>query len=145
MKIDCFTDTDFTNLNRVKTNIRDRRSVIYDAIGVYMVASVIETFEDEGRPEKWQPLASSTLKQKTGGMILHEFGALRGGIMSWVESNAVFIGPSGPSTVYSRIQQKGGQTGRDGATTIPARPFLVIQDEDAQYIRNLVRSEVFNG
>lgn len=30
----------------------------------------------------------------------------------------------GPSAIYGRIQELGGQTGRGGATTLPPRPYL---------------------
>jgi len=36
----------------------------------------------------------------------------------------LWSGRSGPTTVYSRIQELGGQTGRGHATTLPARPYV---------------------
>lgn len=37
----------------------------------------------------------------------------------------------GPTTVYARIQELGGQAGRGGATTLPARPYLRPAYDDA--------------
>jgi hypothetical protein len=35
-----------------------------------------------------------------------------------------WVGRVGPTIIYGRIQELGGQTGRAGATTLPARPYL---------------------
>jgi phage gpG-like protein len=110
-----------------------------------MVDSVIQNFEQQGRPESWPENAISTQKRKKGGLILHESGFLRAGIMYWIEGDAVFIGPSGPSIPYSRIQQLGGRTGRGHATYIPARPYLVMQFGDRIFIVGLIRREVIYG
>lgn len=53
----------------------------------------------------------------------------------------------GPTVVYSRVQELGGSTGRGGATTLPARPFMKpAYDEWASRdrLRELVAREV-NG
>lgn len=53
-------------------------------------------------------------------------GTLRRSIMSsateTVDGGAV--GRVYPTAIYARIQELGGQTGRGGATTLPARPYL---------------------
>jgi hypothetical protein len=36
----------------------------------------------------------------------------------------------GTNVVYAAIHQMGGQAGRGGRVKIPARPFLMVQDED---------------
>ena len=35
-----------------------------------------------------------------------------------------FVGHVYPTSIYARIQELGGQTGRNHATTLPARPYL---------------------
>jgi phage gpG-like protein len=70
---------------------------------------------------------------------------LKLGIMHWLDDNNVFIGPGGPAIPYARIQQKGGQTGKGGATVIPARPFLIVLPENKTYIRDFIRGELLDA
>jgi phage gpG-like protein len=142
MKIECFTKTELTHINAVERNLTVKKTPILQHIGAYMVAETIENFEVGGRPKPWTPLAASTLKQKKGNMILVEHAMLKLSIMDWVEGDAVYIGPSGPATAYSRIQNKGGETGIGGATVIPARRYLVVLTENRIYIRNFIRGEL---
>jgi len=145
MELRVFTDTEFIDLDRVLANLTGKIPIILEGIGVYMVASVIQNFEAGGRPEKWQKLAPSTLaqKQKSGKTLtLIESGLLKAGIMSWVEGDSVLIGPTGPAKPYARIQAKGGETGRDHQTIIPSRDYLLLQQEDEEYIRNFIRGEI---
>lgn len=147
MELKVFTDTEFTDLDRVLANLTGKIPRILEGIGVYMVSSVIENFEAGGRPEKWQKLADSTLaqKQKRGKTLtLIDSGFLRAGIMSWVSGNSVLIGPTGPAKPYARIQDRGGETGVDGGTIIPARPYLLLQEADEEYIRNFIRGEILS-
>jgi phage virion morphogenesis protein len=145
MKIEAFTTDELSKLDNLKQNLKGKRSSLLEAIGVYMVESAVRNFESQGRPEKWEENAPATKRQKTGSMVLHESGMLKAGIMSWVDRNAAIIGPSGPSIPYSRIQQKGGNAGRGRKVTIPARPYLVLHDEDSIYIKSLIRSELLNA
>jgi phage virion morphogenesis protein len=145
MKIEAFTSAELSQTQNLKKNLREKREQLLEEIGAYMVESTVRNFEEQGRPERWAENAPSTKLQKTGSMVLHESGMLKGGIMFWVKGNAVYIGPSGPSLPYSRIQQKGGKAGRGGKVKIPARPYLVLHDEDSVYIKSLIRSELMNG
>jgi phage gpG-like protein len=145
MEVQVFTNLELNNLTRIQNNLTLKKDEIYDNIGIYMVDSVIQNFEQQGRPNPWPENAISTQKQKAGSLILHESGFLRAGIMYWIEGDSVFIGPSGPSIPYSRIQQKGGWTGRGHSTYIPARPYLVMQFGDRIYIIGMIRREVLYG
>jgi phage virion morphogenesis protein len=144
MKIQAFTTAELSQTQNLQKNLKEKREQLLEEIGAYMVESTIRNFEEQGRP-KWKGNATSTQKMKKGSMVLHESGMLKGGIMAWVNGNSVYIGPSGPSLPYSRIHQKGGKAGRGGKVTIPARPYLVLHDEDSVYIKSLIRSELMNG
>lgn len=61
-------------------------------------------------------------------------GALRGSfdILGPTETGAAtWRAVLGPTAVYARIQELGGQTGRNHATTLPARPYLRPAYDDA--------------
>lgn len=99
-------------------------------IGETVHASVVENFQSGGRPSGWQVLSPVTLAQKKGGSILigKGFGGgLMGSIHYEAENNAVMIGTD---KVYGAIQNFGGQAGRGHKVTIPAREFMLVQDED---------------
>jgi HK97 gp10 family phage protein len=54
-------------------------------------------------------------------------GTLRRSIMSSTPESLAGGGAVGriyPTAVYARIQELGGTTGRNGATTLPARPYM---------------------
>jgi phage virion morphogenesis protein len=145
MQLQVFSNTQLPTLERLKKNLSTRIPHMLDSTGVYMEASVIRNFEDQGRPEKWQKNAPATLEKKKGNLILHESALLKLGITFEVDEveNEVHIGPSGPANAYSRIQQKGGQAGWNLLVTIPARPYLVFQESDQVWINRFVRNEVF--
>jgi len=133
----------------------DMTPVMLD-IGEMMVESVRENFLDQGRPEKWEPLAQSTALGIIGGkkgwtkrgrikvgaerrlqdkMILigkGNAGGLMGSFAYKAESDSVAIGTP---KVYGAIQNFGGDAGRNHASHIPARPYLVAQDEDVEKIK----------
>lgn len=99
-------------------------------IGQVIRTSIIETFEAGGRPEAWEPLSEATLLTKKGGAILVNqgfAGGLMGSVHEEVGDNYVMVGTD---KVYGAIHQFGGQAGRGQKVTIPARPWLEIQDED---------------
>ncbi len=40
--------------------------------------------------------------------------------------------------IYAAIHQFGGRAGRGHAAKIPARPFLVVQDDDLEEIKEII-------
>ena len=124
-------------LDRVQQNIQDNEHIL-EAIGVYMVASVVENFEEQGRPNRWADLKQETWEKKTGDMILHKSGLLKAATMYWVDGDTVHIGPGGPASVYFATHHFG-----DPDRNIPERIILLFQDEDAEFIRSFVREEIF--
>jgi phage virion morphogenesis protein len=99
-------------------------------IGDIVEDSVEENFAKGGRPQKWQRLAPATEAKKKGGSILVDqgyHGGLLGSIHSEVGHNSVMVGTD---KKYGAIHQFGGKAGRNKKVTIPAREYLLVQDED---------------
>lgn len=126
-------------------------------IGSIVRTSVVKNFEVGGRysevgsvkggSKKWQPLSVSTLfarparqivgkrgrflasfeRKLMNRKILFKQGLLLGSINYQAAADSVRIGPH---RVYAAIHQFGGRAGRGKKVKIPARPYLVVQDED---------------
>lgn len=121
------------------------------AAGAVVITSVEKTFQAQGRPEKWTPLSPRTLqrrrkgsgKSRRGARILIDTARLKNSIsMRLVEGPAVEVGTN---VIYARRQHFGydpaGRKGR-GQTKTPARPFLVVQNEDVDKIGNIFRRHI---
>ena len=106
-----------------------------------MDRSIDRNFASSGRPKHWKPLARVTLMQKLKAgyslMPLIRSGArgLQGSISSRTRNNKLAIGTS---IAYGRIHQFGGFAGRNRRVFIPARPYLVFQEEDLKRIEILI-------
>lgn len=117
------------------------RPLMKNIAGIFAY-STEENFKNEGRP-KWQDLAESTKKQrqkkrKWPGQILQVEGQLASSISTHYDKDCAIIGSN---LDYAAIHQLGGQTGRNKAVSIPARPYLQLTDDDFEEI--LAATEVF--
>ena len=116
-------------------------------IGRRVLSSVIENFQAGGRPKGWQPLSPVTLAKKKGGSILvgDGFGGgLLGSIHFKTEPSAVMVS-TGTNKKYAAIHQFGGQAGRGHKVTIPARPYLMVQDQDWAEIKDDLAGFILKG
>ncbi len=100
-----------------------------------MAYSTEENFKVEGRP-KWKDLSekTKTARKKTGhypGQILQVSGQLALSVTTQYDDSSAVIGSN---KVYAAIHQLGGQAGKNKKTTIPARPYLVVTDDDFEDI-----------
>jgi phage virion morphogenesis protein len=114
-------------------------------IGATVEASVIKNFQAGGRPGGWKALSPVTLAKKKGGSILigKGFGGgLMGSISYKAENDAVMVGTN---KKYAAIHQFGGQAGRGRKVSIPARPFLMVQDEDWHGIKDQLADYIMMG
>ncbi|SDU26878.1 phage virion morphogenesis protein [Desulfobacula phenolica] len=110
-----------------------------EIIGDIIQTSILRNFEEGGRPEAWQDLADSTKKQrkkkgKWPGQILVVSGT-RGGLISSISYDAmpdkvVFVA----NKPYAAIHHFGGMACKGHKVEIPARPFMMILDEDWEEI-----------
>lgn len=99
-------------------------------IGETALASIQRNFETGGRPGAWAPLSPVTLKSKPNTKILAVKG-FAGGLLGSIHPEA---GPTkveiGTNKIYGAIHHFGGKAGRGHKVTIPARPYMMVQDED---------------
>lgn len=111
-------------------------SPVMDKIGRWMVDSVHKNFDSQGRPTPWKPQKTPS---KTG-RILYLSGSLYNAIRytSGSQSARVYIS-GGKASKYAKIHQHGGSTGR---SYIPARPYLMIQEEDEVFINRVLADYV---
>jgi len=133
---------------------RDNREMMRD-IGDVVLTSVKDNFEAEGRPERWKP---SLRLRKERGQTLSRTGVLRRSFTVQAGNGFVAVGTNVP---YAAIHQAGGRTSprtivprkgkalywpgaahpvravRHPGSDIPARPFLMVQDEDWEEIRHI--------
>ena len=137
----------FEQLRKTATNLRP----ILPAIAELIESDIKDNFDAGGRwsgsgeinllsggSTKWQPLAPSTLKKKAKRgyrKILVSTGELRNSIEVRPQGNSIVISSN---KSYAAVQNFGGRAGRNGAATIPARPFLVIQPVVVEEIRDLI-------
>ena len=101
-----------------------------------MATATEDNFKDEGRPEKWVDLSETTKKQrqkigKYPGQILQVSGQLASSVSTAYDNNSAVIGSN---LAYAAIHQLGGQAGKNKKTTIPARPYLKLTDNDFEEI-----------
>lgn len=135
-------------LRLVADRMRNLRPVL-GAAGQYMLGSIQRNFDSEGRPRKWKPLSPATLmtwvrKRKTwvgkrgltaagrralaGRKILTDTGRLRNSINYRAEVNRLIIGTNVSYAPYHQF----------GTKKMPARPFLLFQNEDIVEIRRMI-------
>jgi phage virion morphogenesis protein len=115
--------------------------------GEIMRRSIEQNFQQGGRfsspndwrggGNRWADLSPVTIElrkkeNKWPGKKLIKSAELKNSISAVVKGNELEVGTN---LEYAAIQHYGGQAGRNHKVTIPARPFLVVQDED---IENMV-------
>ena len=131
------TDNATAPLRAFAVNVADLKPLMAN-LGEIAHASVIENFEVGGRP-KWLPLAPATIKKKGHTKPLIASGVLKN-ITRKVTENSVLIGVPPAAKDYAAIQHFGGKAGRGHKVTIPARPYMLLQDEDLREIDDLVQT-----
>lgn len=139
------------DLRNLDKDLKNFRTPLRESVRSVMVPSIATNFAVGGRPP-WQPLSSETVerreRQGTGSQILVESGALQraatqqsrwtigtdeASITNWPSRERLKAGvhDQGATSRSSRGRNKGS------ASNIPARPFLLIQDEDAERIEGI--------
>ena len=122
-------------LLNVACKCEDLRPLMKNIAGI-MADAVEENFEQEGRPDKWQELAESTIKHRKKtkhwpGRILQVEGQLATSITTQYDNKSAVIGSN---LAYAAIHQLGGQAGKGKKVTIPARPYLNLTESDYKKI-----------
>ena len=111
-------------------------SAAMDQIGRYLVASTLRRFERERAPDG-SPWLQSARALAEGGQTLTDTGRLRGSIAHTVAGGGHAV-EVGSSVLYAAIHQFGGRAGRGRRVTLPARPYLGIDDRDRDAIARIV-------
>ena len=106
-----------------------------------MADSTEENFKEEGRP-KWKDLSekTKTARKKTGhypGQILQVSGQLALSVTTQYDETSAIIGSN---KVYAAIHQLGGLAGKNKKTTIPARPYLSLTNDEYEEILSSVEN-----
>ena len=131
-----------TRLQELASRGENLRPLMKNIAGIMSTATE-DNFKDEGRPEKWVDLSETTKKQrqkigKYPGQILQVSGQLASSVSTAYDDNSALIGSN---LAYAAIHQLGGQTGKNKKTTIPARPYLKLTDDNFEEI--LTETEKF--
>lgn len=131
-------------------------SVPFRQIAGVMAHAVEKNFEQEGRPEPWLELSEATkaarLLARTSDAEMRrqiragevDFGRMRilqdsGRLASSITAESDrFSATVGTNTLYAKIHHFGGQAGRGRKVEIPARPFLVLAEDDVEEIVDIL-------
>ena len=124
-----------TRLQELASRGENLRPLMKNIAGI-MATATEDNFKDEGRPEKWVDLSETTKKrrQKIGkypGQILQVSGQLVSSVSTAYDDNSAVIGSN---LAYAAIHQIGGQAGKNKKTTIPARPYLKLTEDNFEEI-----------
>ena len=111
-------------------------SAVMDQIGRYLVASTLRRFERERAPDG-SPWLKSARALAEGGQTLTDTGRLRGSIAHTVTEGGRAV-EVGSDVLYAAIHQLGGRAGRGRRVTLPARPYLGIDEDDRAIILRIV-------
>lgn len=109
---------------------------MFDEIGSYLVSETANRFREGVQPDG-APLLPSLRAIETGGKTLVDRGHLRDSYTYQVFPGGLGV-EAGSSMVYAAIHHFGGETGRNKATKLPARPVLGINDDDEREIDAIV-------
>ena len=120
-----------TRLQELASRGENLRPLMKNIAGI-MATATEDNFKDEGRPDKWIDLSETTKKQrqkigKYPGQILQVSGQLASSVSTAYDDNSAVIGSN---LAYAAIHQLGGQAGKNKKTTIPARPYLKLTDNE---------------
>ena len=130
-----------TRLQELASRGENPRPLMKKIVGI-MATATEDNFKDEGRPDKWVDLSETTKKQrqkigKYPGQILQVSGQLASSVSTAYDNNSAVIGSN---LAYAVIHQLGGQVGKNKKTTIPARPYLKLTDDNFEEILNAVEN-----
>lgn len=152
-------------IDKLGLDIRSFREPLKNAVKQVMTKSLQANFDAGGRPESWEPQSAGTLEvmsnMKVDGTLMNRSGALRsvvGQINIWTFTEvsatirdlpsrvwygkvhqAGYSGSTGGTGGFSRFSRRGSgsESGGRQVSAIPARPFIMIQDEDIDQIHKV--------
>lgn len=125
------------NFRTTATNMRP----VYEEFGAYMLRSIDRNFEAEGRPNRWKPLAESTIRERIRlgfgrGPILQRTGTLRRGFSTQAGQTRLKILNGVP---YYRFHQQDRNRNRG---RLPRRAMVVLLDQDKAQFTKTFRKHI---
>jgi len=132
-------DADDHEIRQILTELKAKlgnTSEAMDEIGELVKLSVKRNFEAEGRPKRWPKSARAKAE---GGQTLSDTGRLRNSFSHRVGPFSVEIGTNVQYAAIHHfggtIRPRGGKAlrtpfGPRASVRMPARPFLLIQEQD---------------
>lgn len=109
-----------------------------DEIGSYLEDRTLERFERGEAPDGTPWLPSQRALDENGKTLIDK-GLLMASINYEARPDAVTVGSN---VIYAAIHQFGGETGRNRAVDMPARPYLGVNDADLDEIELIVADYV---
>lgn len=125
-------------LNRAMARAGNLKPLMED-IGESVLLSVKRNFEAEGRPALWK---KSKRAEAGGGQTLSDKARLRNSITLRAMASQVEVGTN---VEYAAIHHFGGKAGRGRKVTLPARPYLMLQDGDVAAIIRATEHHILGG
>ena len=126
---------------RLARKSSDTEETMTEIAGI-MLDAVEENFEQEGRPEKWTPLADATIEERRekGFGPEHPILQRRGTLAASVQAHSSRTEAMVTTNLrYAAIHQFGGKAGRNKKVTIPPRPFMVLGRDDEDKIVEILK------
>ena len=136
---------DFADLDSVLAHaIRGDTGVLMKAIGEHVLAETLINFDQEQTPEgqSWEQSQRAGIE---GGKTLQDTRRL---FQSYTYIASDDLAEIGSNVIYAAIHHFGGDTGRNHAVSLPARPALGVSPEIQSDIRSLYTqwaSKLFGG
>jgi len=111
-------------------------------ISAVLADQVEQAFEDQADPSTrtpWEPLAASTIAQRTKkgtwpGRILQRTGLMAASFSTDYGSDFAAIGSN---LIRAAVHQLGAKAGRGGSAVIPARPMIGLSEDGLEEILDL--------
>jgi phage virion morphogenesis protein len=141
LRADIQRDAALRSIGALAARIDDPERALTFA-GVHMLDSITRNFDEAGRPERWAPNAPATITRKGSSQPLIHHGDLKLSIRYATTATQLILSGDGPG---ARIHQFGGQAGRGRSVTIPARPYMLFQEEDLLDIAGLYEDYIASG
>lgn len=119
---------------------------LHTQVGHAVLNSTLQRFKDGVDPDgKPWPKSQRVLgkqpgrKGRKGTKTLIDTGRLRSSLTVVASPDEAVVGSN---TIYARIHQYGGKTGRGRAVKMPARPYLGVNDDDRKIIGAIVEDAI---
>ena len=146
-------------LSQLHDRMTTGKKPLMNDIGETVLESIQENFQQQGRPKRWDSLSKKTTiphRERTNrwpGNILNREGTsgLLGSIAQQPTDDSVAVGTN---KIYATTMHYGAKKGAFGKTRrgapipwgdIPARPFMMLQSNDVDAIKQSILSFMTGG